>query len=93
MASRFLIEIPHEATKASCLRAIESILKSGSHLVTQADWGCKDGEHKCWLVVEMESKDDARAIIPPALRTQARVTQLNAFSMAEVEAMLGTHGG
>jgi len=93
MAARFLIEVPHEATPVACLRAIEAILKTGSHFLTRADWGCKDGEHKCWIIVDVESKDEARAIVPPAFRSQATIVQLNSFSLDEVEGMLRQHGG
>ena len=91
MTARFLIEVPHEATMAACARAIEMLLTTGSHFFTHADWGCKDGEHKAWIIVEVESKDEARAILPPALRTQAKIVQLNAFSMQDLEGMLRKH--
>src|SRR5262249_60647670 len=64
MATRFLIEVPHEGNLAACVRAVDVFLKSGSHFLSRADWGCKDGEHKAWVVVEVESKDDARHILP-----------------------------
>jgi hypothetical protein len=70
--ARFLIEVPHESTKETCARAVEVFLKTGSHFFTHADWGCKDGEHKAWIVVEVDSKDEARAIVPPAFRSKAR---------------------
>lgn len=85
MTSRFLIELAHEPTTSDCLHAIEAVLNSGSHFLTKADWGCKDGEHKAWIVVEVESKEQARAIVPPAFRSQAKIVQLNGFSMEEVE--------
>lgn len=87
MAARFLIEVPHEVTTLECLRAIEAVLNCGSHFFTHADWGCKDGEHKAWFIVEVESKDVARAIVPPAFRAKAKVVQLNSFSLDEVEAI------
>ena len=88
MRARFLIEVPHEATKVACARAVEVFLKTGSHFFTHADWGCKDGEHKAWIVVEVDSRDEARAIVPPAFRSLAKVVQLNAFTMEEIEDFL-----
>ena len=58
--ARFLIEVPHEAEKVACARAVQVLLKTGSHFLTHADWGCKDGEHKAWLAVDVDSKDEAR---------------------------------
>jgi len=43
---RFLIEVPHEEETVACARAVKIFLESGSHFLTQADWGCKDGEHE-----------------------------------------------
>ena len=72
------------AGRAACARAVEIFLKSGSHFLTHADWGCKDGEHKAWILVEVDSKDEARAIVPPAFRSQTKVVQLNEFTMEEI---------
>jgi len=89
--ARFLIEVSHEATKVACARAVEVFLKTGSHFFTHADWGCKDGVHKGWILVEVDSRDEARAIVPPVFRSQAKVVQLNAFSMEEIEDILRQH--
>ena len=91
MSARFLIEVPHEATTLACARAVEILLKSGSHFLTRADWGCRDGVHSAWIIVDVDSKDEARAILPPALRPQARVVQLNSFSISEIDHLLRTH--
>jgi len=53
---RFLIEVPHSADKGSCDEAIQVFLQTGSHFLTHADWGCQDGEHKAWIIVEVEKK-------------------------------------
>ena len=86
--ARFLIEVPHEATPLACLRAVETLLKTGSHFFTHADWGCRDGVHKAWIIVEVETRDEARGTLPVALRSQATIVQLNSFSIAEVEHLL-----
>ena len=92
MPARFLIEVPHEPTTVACARAVETLLKSGSHFLTHADWGCRDGEHKAWIIVEVGSKDEARGIVPPEFRTKAKVVQLNGFSLHEIEGILREHG-
>lgn len=91
MTTRFLIEVPHEETTLACARAVEVFLKTGSHFLSRADWGCKDGVHKAWIVVEVGSKDEARRIVPPAFRAQAKVVQLNAFTMKDIEGILRHH--
>jgi hypothetical protein len=89
--ARFLIEVPHEAERLACARAVEVFLKTGSHFLTHADWGCKDGNHKAWIIAEVENKDEARSILPPALRPRAIITQLNHYSLQEIDEILYHH--
>lgn len=82
---KYLIEVPHEATKEACLNAVRIFLQTGSHFLRQADWGCYDGEHKAWLIVEVENKDEARQIIPSLYRSGAKITRLHTFTREEME--------
>ncbi len=91
--ARFLIEVPHEDKKSECARAVQIFLNTGSHFLTHADWGCLDGEHKAWMIVEVESKEEARYILPPAYRSQAKIVKLNNFTIDEVEEILRHHQG
>ncbi len=89
--SKYLIEVPHEATEAACDRAISIFVRSGSHFLANAEWGCGDGEHKAWLIVETENKDQARAIVPPSLRPQAKIVALEQFRLEDMEKNLRQH--
>ena len=89
--ARFLIEVPHEEETVACARVVEIFLKTGSHFLTHTDWGCMDGEHKAWLIVEVDSKEDARRILPPAFRSQALIVGLNKFSIEEIDALFRHH--
>ena len=82
---RFLIEVPHEEEVLACAKVVEVFLKTGSHYLTNTDWGCRDGEHKSWIVVEVDNKEEARRILPPAFRSQAKIVSLNKFSMEEID--------
>jgi hypothetical protein len=90
---RFIIEVPHEPEPIACARVVQTFLKTGSHWVTQAEWGCKDGNHKAWIMLESESKDEARLVVPVPFRRDARITQLNRFSIEEIDAILRAHPG
>jgi len=91
--ARFLIEVPHEAEPSACLKAIQVFLRSGSHFLTRADWGCKDGQHKAWIIVDVDTRDEARAIVPPVYRPQAKVVGLNLFTIEEIDELLRHHKG
>jgi hypothetical protein len=92
MAGKFLIEVPHDANTAACARVVDIFLKSGSHFLSRADWGCRDGVHKAWMMVEVGSKEDAVRIVPPAFRDHAKIVQLNCFSVEEIDDILREHG-
>ena len=89
--ARFLIEVLHEEERVACARVVEIFLKTGSHFLSRADWGCMDGEHKAWIIVDVENKDEARSILPPAFRSQAKIVQLNYFTMEVIDEILRHH--
>lgn len=90
---RFLVEVPHEAEKIACARAVRLLLQIGSHCLTHADFGCHDGDHRGWIIVDVDSKVEARNTVPPAYRARARIVGLNKFSLEELDELLKDHGG
>lgn len=89
--ARYLIEVPHAPDKTACLQTIQIFLKTGSHYLTHCDWGCMDGEHKAWITVDADSKDEALRIVPTAFRAHAKVVMLDKFSLEQVERALTQH--
>ena len=89
--ARFLLEVPHGPDHVHCDRAARIFLATGSHFLTHADFGCEDGEHKAWLTVEVETREEALRILPPGLRPQARIVRLSKFSLARFGEMLRSH--
>lgn len=91
--SKFLIEVPHSPDTLACAHVVKVFLTSGSHFLANAEWGCMDGDHTAYMIVEIDSKDDARAIVPPAFRADARVTRLTHFRLDHIEETIRRHGG
>jgi len=88
---KFLIEVPHESDVLSCARAIKVLLESGSHFLTHADFGCHDGVHKGWIVVDVDSKDEARNMLPVAYRREATIVELCKFGLDELDDLIKHH--
>lgn len=88
---RFLIEVPHDDRRKECARAVHYFLTTGSHFMTHTDWGCSDGVHKGWIIVEAESRDEARDMVPPNFRQQAKIVKLNRFTADEMDKILREH--
>jgi hypothetical protein len=91
--AKFLIEVPHESEVVACARAVKVLLESGSHFLTHADFGCRDGVHKGWITVDVDSKDEARNMLPPIYRRQAVIVQLNKFGLDELDDLITRHSG
>ena len=89
--ARYLIEVPHEPEAQVCSRAVQVFLATGSHLLTHADWGCLDGVHNAWLIVEADSRLEARNVVPPTFRDSARITGLNKFTMEQIARIMSHH--
>lgn len=89
--SRYLIEVEHKADKWACDQAIEAFLNSGSHFLTNADWGCKDGEHKAWFILDIGSKEEAKRIVPPVFRPFSRIIELTKFEMDKLNNIMPFH--
>ena len=88
---KYLVEVNHSPDKIECLRTIQIFLSSGSHFLTHADWGCMDGEHKAWFIIEVNNKDEALMIVPSFYRKDTKITKLARFSLADVQNLLMQH--
>jgi hypothetical protein len=88
---RFLIEVPHSPDELACARVVQVFLSSGSHYLMHADWGCMDGVHSAWMIVEVENKPEALGIVPPAFRHEARVTRVTHFKLDKIEETIRRH--
>jgi hypothetical protein len=88
---KYFIEIPHGSEKIECLRSVSILLSTGSHFLTNADWGCMDGDHKAWFFMDAATKEEALMIVPPAYRKQTKISQLNKFNLDSVNELLKHH--
>jgi hypothetical protein len=89
--SKFLVEVHHGADKIECKRAISILLRTGSHFIINADWGCLDGVHKAWFFMDVDSKEDALRIVPPAYRKDTVITQLTKFRLKDMDELAKHH--
>jgi hypothetical protein len=89
--AKYLIEVPHSGEKIDCLRSVEIFHSTGNHFLINADWGCMDGEHKAWFILDASNKEEVLRIVPPAYRKDTKITQLNKFRPNEVEELMKHH--
>ena len=74
--NRYLIESEH--TEEDCLHVLDLFVYHG--FVNHFDWGCYDGVHKGYAIIEAESKDHALMSVPPLIKHKAHATLLSKFT-------------
>jgi len=50
-----------------------------------------DGQHCAWIIADVNSKDEARYLVPSAFRADARIIGLNKFSMEQLDGIMNHH--
>jgi len=63
---------------------IKLFVESGSHILTNAHWGCKSGVHKSWFISDFNNKEEALQIIPPFLKHAASIIELVKFTKSDM---------
>ena len=63
---RFLIESPHR--EQDCLNVIQLVNAQG--YLTRFEWGCMNGVHTGWAVIDAENEAEAVLAVPPLVRSR-----------------------
>jgi hypothetical protein len=85
---RYFIEVPHEADPGECARAVQLFLETGSHYMTHTEWGCYDGVHKAFMIIDVENKEEAKRLVPRVFHSDATIVKLNKFTKEEIDEVL-----
>jgi hypothetical protein len=80
---RYIVESQH--TESDCKKALQDILAAG--YITHFEWGCADGDHRGWAIIEAENAKEAMMVVPSSQRAKAAAIRLTKFSREEIEAM------
>jgi hypothetical protein len=79
---RYLIISPH--TVKDCTKAIQEVTAMG--YITHFDWGCEDGEHVGWAIIEADNSKEALLAVPSFQRNSAKAVRLKRFSPEDITA-------
>ena len=79
--ARYLVEV-FQPERVAAKRISQSIQATGSHLSTHAAWRHTDGVAIGTMVVEADDQWRALGIVPPALRSGARISELEPVTTA-----------
>jgi hypothetical protein len=80
--SQYLITSKH--TPDQCLQALDGVLVKGTDILDKFVYGCKEGDHTGYAIVDAERLSDALALVPDFLQEDACVTKVAKFTPAEI---------
>ncbi len=80
---RFLVISPH--TAEDCKNVLRLTLAAGS--LTHFDWGCKDGVHTGWAIIEADNAEEAMLSVPTTSRHLASVVKITKYTPEQIEKM------
>lgn len=80
---RYLVSSPH--TEQDCKQALKEIHAVG--YITHFEWGCKDGDHTGWVILEAENAQQALMVVPAVQRNKAKAVKLVKFTPADIMGM------
>jgi hypothetical protein len=78
---RYMVESAHTAN--DCKKLLKDVLAAG--YITHFEWGCAEGDHRGWVIIEAESAEEAKMVVPSSHRPQATVIKLTKFTREQVE--------
>ena len=82
--AKYLVETSH--SPRHCVWALQTDRDEAKEMVSRFAWGCADGEHCGWAIVEAEHKFAAQALVPRVLRSGMRIVELREFTLEEAQA-------
>ena len=80
---RYIVESPH--TKEECLRALDEMLAKSPETLKKFDWGCAEGDHTGYALIEAENESKVRSMLPSFLKEKARVIQVGKFTPEQIK--------
>ena len=80
--TKYLIASRHEPDE--CTRALDEELAMGPKILDKFVYGCKEGDHTGYAIVDVGNLSDALAMVPGFLQESACVTKVDKFTPAEI---------
>jgi hypothetical protein len=81
MMARYLVTAPHTAEQ--CLTALDAFDTGNS--LAKFDFGCEDGDHTGYAIVNARTADEAKMMVPESERANVKVVMLHKFTAAELK--------
>lgn len=82
---RYLIASRHDPDQ--CQRALDETLDKGQGVLEKFSFGCIEGDHTGYAIIDVKSMSDALAMVPDFLQESACITRVEKHTSAEIRAL------
>lgn len=79
----FVITSKHDPVQ--CLQALDEIAEKGSDTLDKFVYGCRDGDHTAYAIVDAANDKEALSLVPDSLLDSACITRVDKFTAEEIE--------
>lgn len=89
--AEFMIQVPH--TPQECNQVSESFTEKDRSFLGKLRWGCQSGEHNAWAMLQADSEDEVRNMIPDAIKQRVKITRVREMSLEQIRSMHAEKAG
>lgn len=80
---RYLLESPH--TKEECMRELDEVMEEGKNVLNKFYWGCSQGDHTGYAIVDAETQASALKLVPGFIRNKAKAIEVQQFTPEQIK--------
>ena len=80
---RYLLESPH--TKEECLKELDEVMQVGRHVLNKFYWGCSQGDHTGYALVDADNESKALNVVPGFIRNKAKAIEVQQFTPEQIK--------
>jgi hypothetical protein len=87
--SKYFVQVPH--TQEQCMNMLGEMKKKGDPFLSKFYFGCMNGDHTGYGVLEGSSEDDVRKMLPREEQANAKIEKVDQFTAAKIEQIHKQH--
>ncbi len=81
----YLVIAPHQPE--DCVDVLDDLNMKNRELLKKIEWGCTDGDHTGYLLVDASSKDAAIKKLPEKEQSKAKAIKMAKFTPQQIKAI------
>ncbi|HEY3297871.1 MAG TPA: hypothetical protein VGK34_04375 [Armatimonadota bacterium] len=82
---KFMMEVHHEPDEH--LNSLDRIAFYNPELLNGMKWGCRNGEHTGWVLVDANDENEAREMLPQNERNGVRLAEVDTLTEDDIARM------